>query len=59
MIIYIINILMILVASIDVIFDCRKYYKIHKIFIDYLIKQYPYRIILIVLFLIKSLYFQI
>jgi len=59
MIIYIINILMILVASIDVIVDCRKYYKIHKIFIDYLIKQYPYRIILIVLFLIKYLYFQI
>ena len=55
----IINWLMIIIASIDVFVDVKKYYKINKIFVDYIIKQYPYRITLIILFLIKSLIFQI
>ena len=55
----IINWLMIIIASIDVFIDAKKYYKINKIFVDYIIKQYPYRITLIILFLIKSLIFQI
>ena len=55
----IINWLMIIIASIDVFVDAKKYYKINKIFVDYIIKQYPYRITLIILFLIKSLIFQI
>ena len=53
------NILMLVVAAIDVYVDCKKYYKVHKIFIDYLLKTYPYRIALIVIFIIKYIYLSI
>ena len=56
MIVIILNILMIIIATIDVYVDCKKYYKVHKVFIDYLVKTYPYRIALIVLFIVKSVY---
>lgn len=59
MIVFIINILMVVIAAIDVVIDCRKYYKIHKVFINYLVKTYPYRTALILLFIIKSIYLSI
>ena len=50
---------MVVIAAIDVVIDCRKYYKIHKVFINYLVKTYPYRTALILLFIIKSIYLSI
>jgi len=47
-----------LIVLIDLFIDTRKYYKIHKVFLDYIIKQYPYRIAALLLWLLKSVLIQ-